>query len=934
MSGWAIMENSKTNQFKNKSKNGEIENLSTLIDSLKNSILDFENNISIMISGEFNAGKSTFINALLGEKVLTTDVTPATAIITKLTYGDERKVLAHYMDNSIIEYEIDWVEQLTAERKGLGENIRANLSYVEYQLPIDILKKYTLIDSPGLGTLYKHHTKITEAFIKRADIGIWLFNSLSVGTATEIAWLKKLNALDLPVYGIVNAIDRIEEDELDFFMEDNHRRLRPYIDKLFGISAIDILNGKINGNVEELSWGNFQAIEELFLEFDSNRHLKMKSLYRNLDDSVKELVNLFQEKKGYYNLLDNILSMEKIDMYYSEFEYHKSSIERLKLQTDNLVGKWKNFIKADKGDSQYIKDIAYKLGNSEDLLSIWEQQIQRKYNKYVMKHINLNQEYKYLTSYSAGLEKSWKESNRPILRLLSKLYFWPAAGIHNKAIRKWNARADFLDLFNGKFRKTCQAFNSEIEKRIKIKFDALESEWNQISFERENFQIEFMKEYKDIETYKIEHFHKHYENVQQISRLLTDITYTNNLDFKNMNSYKKIELHIQEINNLYRENDYLKFVEKLLEMRTTHLENQFSKSTSLDTPIFKLPDDFSDQKIPEINLKEVKVEKNLKLFESNNGEKEPLNKRTVIGFFTFLGIAFTLIVLMINSFNYIEENQNAAALSTEISSIESIGISSEEQKEEVKNFLQSYRLAYQEALNEEEFYYVSDYLDNESQAYSDMNKAIDSIKGKGLVYKFLSTEVIDITLIEDNQFILETEEIYSLYNSSDGSESSKKKWKEYSISTTTNGSFFIEEIKEVNSTGETVSLVTITEVEEMVNQFYEDLVVAINGGAFSSIQKYYVIDSEYYNSMKSNFSEESFEELLDMNNNYMDILSINVYDINHYAVVIHVEDEYLYQSMKGTINESQIEFLIEVMDNHELKIVEVLNEEVLAQTEF
>ncbi|MGM3243157.1 dynamin family protein, partial [Bacillus cereus group sp. Bc237] len=43
-----------------------------------------------MITGEFNAGKSTFINALLGEKVLTSDVTPETAMVTKLVYGEQR----------------------------------------------------------------------------------------------------------------------------------------------------------------------------------------------------------------------------------------------------------------------------------------------------------------------------------------------------------------------------------------------------------------------------------------------------------------------------------------------------------------------------------------------------------------------------------------------------------------------------------------------------------------------------------------------------------------------------------------------------------------------------------------------------------------------------------------------------------------------------
>ena len=59
---------------------------------------DIDDEMTILIAGEFNAGKSTFINALLGQKVLSTNVTPETAMVTKLTYGEKRKVIAHFLD--------------------------------------------------------------------------------------------------------------------------------------------------------------------------------------------------------------------------------------------------------------------------------------------------------------------------------------------------------------------------------------------------------------------------------------------------------------------------------------------------------------------------------------------------------------------------------------------------------------------------------------------------------------------------------------------------------------------------------------------------------------------------------------------------------------------------------------------------------------------
>ena len=108
---------------------------------------DIENELTIMIVGEFKAGKSTFINALLGEKVLSSDVTPETAMVTKLVYGEKRKVIAHYLNGNSEVYDDACFDQLTAERDGKFKAIRHQLSHVELQMPCEILKTFTIIDT-------------------------------------------------------------------------------------------------------------------------------------------------------------------------------------------------------------------------------------------------------------------------------------------------------------------------------------------------------------------------------------------------------------------------------------------------------------------------------------------------------------------------------------------------------------------------------------------------------------------------------------------------------------------------------------------------------------------------------------------------------------------------------------------------------------------
>lgn len=60
--------------------------------------------LMIMVMGEFSTGKSTFINAMVGEEVAAMNATPTTAVITKLCYGEQDKILVHYTDGRLCSF--------------------------------------------------------------------------------------------------------------------------------------------------------------------------------------------------------------------------------------------------------------------------------------------------------------------------------------------------------------------------------------------------------------------------------------------------------------------------------------------------------------------------------------------------------------------------------------------------------------------------------------------------------------------------------------------------------------------------------------------------------------------------------------------------------------------------------------------------------------
>src|ERR687886_276851 len=100
----------------------------------------------LLVLGDMKRGKSTFLNALIGENLLPSDVNPCTALLTVLRYGPQKKVLVYFNDGKRLEqldftsfkqqYTIDPDEakRLEAEKKQAFPNV--NYAVVEYPLPL------------------------------------------------------------------------------------------------------------------------------------------------------------------------------------------------------------------------------------------------------------------------------------------------------------------------------------------------------------------------------------------------------------------------------------------------------------------------------------------------------------------------------------------------------------------------------------------------------------------------------------------------------------------------------------------------------------------------------------------------------------------------------------------------------------------------------
>lgn len=239
---------------------------------------DYDKPLLVTIMGEFNTGKSTFINALIGQKVAPVGIVPTTATINVLKWGAEKKIRICYEDGTVQEAPIDQLEAFVDERRG-DKAILRSVSTVEILYPLDILQTVNVVDTPGLNAPIPEHERITRDFVASADAVLWLFNAGQAGKATEKEALDFVRAHSKKVVALVNKIDRVSPDELTGIIEDLERDFDGAFVAVGAVSAKQALKAALEKDDEKWKESRFGAFLEVLSHevFGRVRQLKDES---------------------------------------------------------------------------------------------------------------------------------------------------------------------------------------------------------------------------------------------------------------------------------------------------------------------------------------------------------------------------------------------------------------------------------------------------------------------------------------------------------------------------------------------------------------------------------------------------------------------------------------------------------------------------------
>lgn len=217
----------------------------------------------LVIAGEFNSGKSTFINALLGARLLPEGVTPTTDRIHVLTFGEpaEREV-----------------EEFIVERS----------------LPAEVLRDIRIVDTPGTNAVIRRHEELTDEFVPRSDLVLFVTSADRPFTESEREFLEKIREWGKKIILVVNKVDVLEteadRDEVRRFVRENGTKLLGVEPELFLVAARQALRSREAGEPggegrdeaeRKRLWesSGFEAMERYLLEtLDEEERIRLKLL--------------------------------------------------------------------------------------------------------------------------------------------------------------------------------------------------------------------------------------------------------------------------------------------------------------------------------------------------------------------------------------------------------------------------------------------------------------------------------------------------------------------------------------------------------------------------------------------------------------------------------------------------------------------------------
>lgn len=316
---------------------------------------------NLVVVGEFKRGKSTLINALLGEAVLPAAVTPLTSLPTVLRYGASPSIYIEFLNNrEAVEEKLEKLAEFVTEKE--NPNNERGVKSVTVSYPNELLKMgMRIVDTPGTGSIYAHNTQATHDFLPESDAAIFVFTADQPASEAELELIEHARKFSFHQFFVLNKIDHLEEEDkqtcVDFLKSTLEKRLSATIE-VFALSAKKGLASKLKR--DERADSNFLRFEKSLIQFalSEKGEVFVASVESKIAAIIQELRQLIALEER-----NSQLSIDKLQEHLNAFNSATGKITRNQADAEFIVsGEIRKLVRQVESD---LKPIA---GNSASAL--------------------------------------------------------------------------------------------------------------------------------------------------------------------------------------------------------------------------------------------------------------------------------------------------------------------------------------------------------------------------------------------------------------------------------------------------------------------------------------------------------------------------------------------------------------------------------------
>lgn len=210
---------------------------------------------NVAFIGQFKRGKSTLINAILGEEVLPTDLLPLTSAITIVQFGESPRCVVYFLDGHEENIGISDIGDFVSETCNPGN--AKSVSEVVVELPVPVLQNgLRLVDTPGIGSIFQQNTETTQSYLYRIDVAVVVLGSDPPVSGDEMELIKSVSQRANRLIFVINKADQFDPSAIarteEFTKQVVTKELGSNPDQFFHLSAVNALQGRPDAGFEQL----------------------------------------------------------------------------------------------------------------------------------------------------------------------------------------------------------------------------------------------------------------------------------------------------------------------------------------------------------------------------------------------------------------------------------------------------------------------------------------------------------------------------------------------------------------------------------------------------------------------------------------------------------------------------------------------------------